>query len=262
VRIRDIAKENKFQYPEYADKEGIRSVLCLPLSYRERVLGVLRVYSGNVRDFTEEEAGLMKIFAVQAGNVIKNTKMYGRIKSLNIIGKNITSQLSIEKVLSNICRYAVSDMEAKGASIILLSGKTGNLEAAASFGLSENFILKGMSADDKSVTECMEGREVVIENAAEDPRIEYPEEFRKEEINSIICVPLKFKDRIMGMLRIYTAYEYTMDSEDMEFLNILADFGVVAIENARLYEHVKRDYEDLSKDVWKWYGWGERQPEI
>jgi hypothetical protein len=42
----------------------------------------------------------------------------------------------------------------------------------------------------------------------------------------------------------------------------LADFGTVAIENARLYEHVRRDYEDLTKDVWKWYGWGEHKPQI
>jgi len=48
----------------------------------------------------------------------------------------------------------------------------------------------------------------------------------------------------------------------MEFLSTLADFGVTAMENARLYEHVRRDYEDLTKDVWKWYGWGEHPPTI
>ncbi|GAH16451.1 unnamed protein product, partial [marine sediment metagenome] len=34
------------------------------------------------------------------------------------------------------------------------------------------------------------------------------------------------------------------------------------IENARLFEHVKRDYEDLTQSVWKWYDWGSRPPKL
>jgi len=103
---------------------------------------------------------------------------------------------------------------------------------------------------------------VVIKDTSKDKRIQYPEAAQKEGVASIICLPLRSKDRTIGALRVYTAYEYRLHQEDLEFLGALADFGAVAIENARLYEHIKRDYEDLTKDVWKWYGWGDRQPRI
>ena len=52
------------------------------------------------------------------------------------------------------------------------------------------------------------------------------------------------------------------ETPEIEFLTALASFGAIAIENARLFQHVKTEYEELTKDVWKWYDWGSRFPNI
>ena len=262
VKIRDVAKDGRLQYPDEAKKEGIKSMLCLPLKSGERLLGVLRIYAAEERVFSGEDIAFVNTLAFHGAAVLKNAQKYERLKRLYEIGKTITSQLEIEKVLHIICENAASDMSAKGASILLIGRKTDQLEVRATFGLSEQFIQKGPVKADKSISECLSGKEVIIEDPESDKRLQYPEALKKEGIKSIICVPVRIKDTVVGTLRIYTAYRYKMIQEDLEFLDILADFGGVAIENARLYKHVRKEYEDLSKDVWKWYSWGERQPRI
>jgi signal transduction protein with GAF and PtsI domain len=265
VQIKDVAKDKRFQYPRQAKNEkneGIKSVICVPLRCRERLLGVLRIYTDKERVFDEEEITFIRTLALQGAAAIRNAQRYQRLKDLNSIGQNIASQLKTQEIPKTICQSATEEMYAKGASMMLINRETKQLEVAATYGLSEDFLRKGPVAADKSISNCLKGKEIVIERAANDKRVQYPAAIRKEGIKSIICIPLKLRDKIIGVLRVYTGYEYNKNVEDLEFLTTLADFGVIAIENARLYEHVRKDYEDLTRDVWKWYDWGERPPRV
>jgi len=262
VQISDVTKDKRFQYPKEAKKEGVKSVICVPLKCKERLLGVLRVYTNKERVFNDEEVTFIRTLALQGAAVIRHSQRYQRLKNLNLIGKAVTSQLKAKKIPYLICRGAAEEMYAKGASLMLINKETGQLEVVASFGLSEEFVSKGPVKADKSINECLKNKNVVIADAVKDKRIQYPKAIKKEGIRSIICIPFKLRDKVIGALRVYTGYSYQANTEDIEFLSTLADFGVTAMENARLYEHVRRDYEDLTKDVWKWYGWGEHPPTI
>jgi signal transduction protein with GAF and PtsI domain len=262
VQIKDVTKDRRFQYPKEAKKEGIRSVICLPLRCRQRLLGVLRVYTDKERVFDNEEITFIKTLALQGAAALSHAQRHRRLKQLNAVGRAIASQLKMKRIPSMICQSATDEMFAKGASVMLIDSKTGQLEVVASCGLSEEFLSKGPVEADRSIGECLKGVDVVIENAAGDKRVQYPQAVKKEGIKSIICIALKLRNKVIGALRIYTGYKYNSNTEDMEFLDTLADFGVAAIENARLYEHIRRDYEDLTKDVWKWYDWGKHPPRI
>lgn len=262
VQIKDVTRDKRFQYPKEAEKEGVKSVICVPLLCRERQLGVLRVYTQEERVFNDEEITFIRTLALQGAAAIRHSQRYQRLKNLNSIGKTVTSQLKTQKIPYLICRNATEQMFAKGASLMLINRDSRQLEVMASFGLSGEFISKGPIEADKSISECLQGKNVVVADAVKDKRIQYPKAIRKEGIKSIICIPLKLRDKVIGALRVYTGYSYQSYTEDMEFLGTLADFGVTAMENARLYEHVKRYYEDLSRDVWKWYGWGEHPPNV
>jgi GAF domain-containing protein len=262
VQVKDVTKDKRFQYPQEAKKEGVKSVICVPLKCKERLLGVLRVYTGQERVFNEEEITFIRTLALQGAAAIRNSQRYQRLKNLNLIGKAFNSQFKTKKIPQLICQSAAEEMFSKGASLMLVNNETGKLEIVASYGLSDEFISKGPIEADRSVTECLKDRNVVITEALKDKRIQYPKAVRKEGIKSLICIPLKLRDKVIGALRVYTGYSYRPNTEDLEFLGTLADFGVTAMENARLYEHVRKNYEDLTKDVWKWYGWGEHPPHV
>jgi len=262
VQIKDVTRDKRFQYPKEAKREGIRSVICLPLRCRERLLGVLRVYTDKERVFDNEEVTFIKTLALQGAAALSHAQRHRRLKQLNAVGRAIASQLKMKRIPLMICQSASEEMFAKGASVMLIDTETKRLKVVASCGLSDDFLGKGPIETDKSISVCLNGQDVVIEDAAKDKRVQYPKAIKKEGIKSIICIPLKLRNKVIGALRVYTGYKYQPDTEDLEFLNILADFGVTAIENARLYEHARRDYEDLTRDVWKWYGWGEHPPQV
>ncbi len=193
---------------------------------------------------------------------VGNARLHQMVRTLHRIGKVITSHLNLVTVLKMIVENASCLTKAKGAAILLLDRETKTLEVSATYGLSESFLKKGPISMDKSIKECLAGKVVSIPDAAKDKRVQYPGELKAEGIASILCVPLIVRKDIIGTLRIYMAMRQDFSEEDIEFLSALADFGAIAIENSRLYEHVKKDYEDLTQDVWKWYDWGKESPKI
>lgn len=263
VYLANAAQDDRFQYPQEAKKEGIQSVLCVPLGLGANRIGVLRIYTGQKRRFGDEEVMLIKTFATQSAAIIRHARSHKRFKRISEIGRAITSKLNRTDVLQEVCRHATMDMAAKGASLIMMNEATDQLEVIAAHGINEYQLQQDHLHQDAALKQCLKnGREVVIENAARDPKVYNPEFIKKEGIRSIYCGALKIKGKVRGVLKIYMMYNYITHQEDLEFLTILGDFGMIAFENARLYEHVRKDYDDLSKDVWKWYGWGERAPQL
>lgn len=69
------------QYPEQARKEGIVTILSIPLSVKQNVIGVLRLYAAEQRTFEDIEmefaSGLADISAI----AIENARMYSHLES-------------------------------------------------------------------------------------------------------------------------------------------------------------------------------------
>jgi len=82
VAVLDVTKDPGFQYPEEARKEGIRSVLCVPLSVRDKPIGVLRLYTGEIHRFTGEEIEFLSTLASQAAVAIENARTYQQLEDL------------------------------------------------------------------------------------------------------------------------------------------------------------------------------------
>lgn len=81
VNIPDVRSDERFQYPEEAAKEGLVSLVVLPLTARgAKVIGVLRVYSGEHRDFSEEELDFLMCVADLSGLALENARMFHALK--------------------------------------------------------------------------------------------------------------------------------------------------------------------------------------
>jgi hypothetical protein len=62
----------------------------------------------------------------------------------------------------------------------------------------------------------------------------------------------------MGILLIFSSTVREFPQDQIEYLQILAKSGAVALENARLFEFVTGEYNSLTRNIWKWYEWGEK----
>jgi len=88
---------------------------------------------------------------------------------------------------------------------------------------------------------------------AETPGFQYPAEAQAEGIHSVLAVPLSAKDRIVGVMRVYSAQPRPFTAVGAEFLLSVAGIVAVAIENAKLHQALQARYDDLRLDVSEWY---------
>ena len=175
------------------------------------------------------------------------------------VKKSISSTLNLKQVLDLIVQGVVKVMKVKGSSLSLLDTKREKLRIFASDGLSRNYVDKGPLDSSKSIgSTVLEGKHAWIEDATTDLRIQYPEEARREQLASILSVPLMVRNKVIGALRVYTSERREFTDEEVKFLYGFAEQVALAIENARSYEDVKDEYEALRDDLWDYLdkdGW-------
>jgi signal transduction protein with GAF and PtsI domain len=75
LMVRDVTKEAAYQYPELATKEGVRSLLSVPMIVKDHVVGVINVYSAEERSFSKEDQRVLSTVADQAAVAFENTKL-------------------------------------------------------------------------------------------------------------------------------------------------------------------------------------------
>ena len=171
----------------------------------------------------------------------------------------ISSTLNLRQVLDLIVEGVVKVMKVKGSSLSLLDNKREKLRVFAYSGLSREYVEKGPLEASKSISDTtLQGKHTWVENAAQDPRVQYPLEAMREGIASILSVPLLVRNKVIGALRVYTSEPRRFSEEEIKFFYGFAEQVALAIENARSYEDVKDEYEALRDDLWDYFdrdGW-------
>jgi signal transduction protein with GAF and PtsI domain len=264
VSTKDITKEPHVLYLDEAKKEGIKSVMSCPLTVREKPIGVIRIYTSEFHEFTDNEIQRLRVLASLGGIMVDRAQIWKQMQTLIEVSRSISSTLSLNEVLTGIVENATKSFGFKAASIRLLDTERKYLDVKATYGLSEAYLKKGPVEVEKSPIdkECMEGKPVIVSDVSMDGRLQYPEEIIREGIRSILSVPLSIRGTVIGVLRVYASNPYSFTPIEIDFISALASSGAIAIENARLFEHIKQEYEELTKDVWKWYDWGKHFPKF
>ncbi len=75
VYVRNVLAEKQYRYPELARKTGLTSLLSVPMSVREKVIGTVSIYTREERAFTDDEIDFVKAVAGQAAGAIENARL-------------------------------------------------------------------------------------------------------------------------------------------------------------------------------------------
>lgn len=262
VAIFDATADPRLQYPQEAKEEGIATMVAVPMVTKGKVIGAMRLVTGEPREFTMEEVDFACAVAELGAQAINNAKMYeARIKELQFlkglleVSKAVNSALDVKKVLHLLVKTAVNALDIKAAAVRLLDEKRQRMELVASYGLSDRYITKGPVGTDKSITEAMMGKAVSIYDVASDPRATYPKETLEEGIRSILSVPITLKGNVIGVMRIYSPKFRDYSDDEITFISSLAEQAALAMENARMYQKLKGEYEELMGDIYTFAGY-------
>jgi len=83
VVIRDLASDPQFSNKQAAQEHGFVSMISAPLRSRDKIIGTIRIYTGEPRDFTVEDQKLLAAVAAQAAVAIENASLYRQIEEAN-----------------------------------------------------------------------------------------------------------------------------------------------------------------------------------
>jgi len=253
VEVGDVRRDPGFQYAEAAAREGLASVLALPLAARGHVIGVMRIYTAAPHAFSGAERAFLGAIANLGAQAIQRTRLY---EAFQAIAHDLNASLDLKQVLTTLLLESVEQLNVKAGSILLLGPRQATLHLAAAYGLSDSYLAKGTVEVAHSPIDQRVLRDVqplAITELTADAGLQYPEEAQREGIRSVLVLPLRAHGVPIGVLRLYSAQVRRFGAEEIAFATAAADLGAVAIENARLHTALLERMDALKEDSNGWY---------
>ena len=253
----DINEHTDSKYYREAVEEGIRTILSIPLHFKNEVIGILRLYSSKPIRYKENDLKFMSAIADHTAIAIVNARHFEKelskekeyLRVFEEITKAISSTLNVREVLDLVVRKVPEVMNLKAATIRLLDHTGKGLVLAAASGLSEKYLGRGPIDTEENVINALNEKPVAIYDVTTDDRIKYRQEAAEEGIKSMLTLPVMARGRVIGILRLLTDERREFSQQEISFAASLAEQSGIAIENAIMYERSKTNYDNIMKYV-------------
>jgi two-component system cell cycle sensor histidine kinase/response regulator CckA len=172
---------------------------------------------------------------------------------LNEVSQAVTSTLDLSEVLTKLMARINDVLGMEAASILLVDEPTGELvfATAAGGGAEQVKGLRLQPGQGIAGWVAQQGQTLMVSDVREDPRF-YPEIDRISGFvtRSVLCVPLKIKGRVVGVVEALNKAEGTFTPHDRHLLEAMAPTAAIAIENAQFYQALwesEETYRTLSE---------------
>lgn len=249
-------------FREAARREGIKSVLTLPILSQGELIGIMRLLTRTARSFSSKEISFAMSLAEQVGIAISRGRMFKEmdaqlafLREIQSISTLVNSTLDLDAVLSALVERAAVTMAAKGCTLRLIDPETGHLELAAASGVSSSYLQRGEVDKEQNIRMVLGGEPVAIYDVGHDQRIDYHRQMEEEGIVSLLAVPVKVNGEVIGVMRILTGVPRVFTGTEVRFAVTLAEVGGTAIRNARSYRRINllvgqvREHERFLADI-------------
>jgi len=234
--------------PVFLYDRMIGAVVCGPVGKEEYDYSILAnkldIEKDELEDAVEdiEEVGpdqvilYRKIMAVLSGILPKlsyqkqtKDKQINELTALHSVIKMVNSSLELDEILRKTMEFLVNTLNANDCSVFV---KKEDGEKKYCF--------------KKEVENLIEVEKAVSKKAIEEEKIVTVRDINKrfeieviEEYNSMLSIPLKFREKVIGSINIYGLNLGGISEEGMDFISVMADQIAIAVANAKRYGEVK-----------------------
>jgi signal transduction histidine kinase/putative methionine-R-sulfoxide reductase with GAF domain len=239
-------------FPETGEQE-YSSILSVPLISRGNIIGVINIRTREEREYQPLDIQFLTSVAGQVSGAIRNSQLYLKatrnlheLITLNEVGKIINSTLDKDKLLQRICEMGANVLNCKGAILRML--EDGAMPCAAEYHESSAPVSNEMYAMEKEIAEkAVETR--LPQVVSPDEHNPYGKRSRRLGNLSLVAAPIILQENCTGSLSVYTYGDPNMffSVNDRRLLVTLTSQASVAIENARLFESVKKAQSELEQ---------------
>jgi phosphoserine phosphatase RsbU/P len=161
-----------------------------------------------------------------------------RLSLLYRLSQTFNSSLDLNEVLNTVIDEVIKILHAE-RGFVMLVGADGSQTFSVARGLDQKTIDQPQSQVSQSVVRKVtsEGLPILTSDAQADARFNMRESIMLLGLRSILCVPLKVKEEVKGVIYADNRFEAGIFTQaDLELLHAIAAIGAIAIENARLYQ--------------------------
>jgi GAF domain-containing protein len=182
-----------------------------------------------------------KIERLQKDKVDLSKKLV-EIQMMNETFRDINSTLNLDEVLEKIIARVTYCIEAELGSVMLIDEDTKELYVAAAAGIPEDVMKSVRVPVGQGISGWVaeKGEPLLVEDIEKDPRFKKKSD-SKYNTKSLISTPLVKRGNIIGVLNVNNKLNnLPFVQPDLDLLTNIANQAAIAIENARLYQEVRK----------------------
>jgi PAS domain S-box-containing protein len=261
VHILDPAADPEFAY---ASLEQFGTVLSVPMLRDGIPLGAITVTRKQVERFSKAQIEMLKTFADQAVIAIENVRLFTALRArtadlqesleyqtatsdvLKVISR---STFELQPVLDTLCETAARLCDAPGARIAVRQGDVYRYVATHTVRPTWDAIAQDRHVMPSRETvlgrTALESRVVHVADIAADPEYAWPEAVTVGKNRTVLGVPLLREGEVIGVITLARQRVEPFSERQVELLRTFADQAVIAIENARLLDEIRRRQAEL-----------------
>ncbi len=231
---------------------NLQAFVCAPIVTAGKSIGLIvadNFITGELP--AEEQVTLLKALAGQVGQAIANATRHEDVQrrlqelsTLTEVSKGILCTTDLETDLCLVARISSQVLNARGAVLRLVDDETGVLASKAIYGISIGEMGGPSEEGAQAIAEDVlkKGEAVLINDTQTYVALDTGLARRK----NLICVPLTKGDRAIGTLTVFDKIHVEslgdegFGHDDLRFLTVLAGQAAIAIENAKLFDNLKK----------------------
>jgi signal transduction histidine kinase len=171
----------------------------------------------------------------------KTERQQPEVLVLSRISAALSGLWDLDAILGVGLDSALDIMNGTIGEILLLDEKTQTLSRRVHRGLGNEFVQKMHLSLGEGIggRVAQSGKAILLEDISSDPRAAHRELVTAEGLKAYICVPLRAKDKVLGVLNVVSRMPRRFTTNDMHLLYAIGDQLGIAIEQARLYERLR-----------------------
>ncbi len=228
---------------ETAEEEPL-AYLGTPLTLHEETIGVLAVWMKREYEWSRTEEELLASFARQAAVAIEKSWLYEEaeqryleLRALHDISLDITAQMEMPELLRTILERACTLLGGTGGVVVRLDPERELFRVLAGHGTAADYTGVVFGLDMGIASHVLHTEAPLIVSDVQQWFAERGVPL-DTNVKSVIAVPLRWKERIIGVLDVIDDSERRVfDQRDLRLLEAFADQAAIAMKNAELYAH-------------------------
>ena len=249
ILVNDIRLEPRYLGP----LRNMLSQLAVPMRRKGKVIGALNLLNETAGAFTPQDEALLRQFGAHVAVAIENARLFkserqyvDTLETLAEIGREMSSILDLDVLLTRIASLTKRLIDYRTFGILLLNETTQMLDMKFAVRYGEDATSKSVKLGEGLVGWAALHKEpVLVADVSQDARYLH----LVPDARSELVIPMLIKDRCIGVFDLESPELNAFTKEHTELLTLLASQAAVAIENARLYEEVRRREERIDKEL-------------